>query len=314
MKINNFITTILLLLVIFFSNKKGLGQNPDTTNYFPHHLGDVWEYYKYDHLLFTLDTLQIRILNDSIDNFGNSYILLERYLINPYKFEGINGYIIDTLKNVFETNLLYRDLILIYKENAQKGDNWIGQLLGGTSAIMCKLKNVYIDTVLGFPSKSKEIWYYGASDTSDTTVWLAWYKRIISSGFGITYLGGFETFFDMNLKGASINNILYGDTTYITNINSMINKNIINDYKLSQNYPNPFNPSTKIKYIIPKVEKVKIEVINLLGQKIKTILYKHMPAGSHEIEFFAKDLPSGVYLYRIEAGKFQEVKKMILLR
>ena len=85
-------------------------------------------------------------------------------------------------------------------------------------------------------------------------------------------------------------------------------------YELSQNYPNPFNPTTKIKYDLPKSVKVKIEVFNLLGQKIETLINKPMPAGSHKVEFTAKDLPSGVYLYRIEAGEFQQVKKMILLR
>jgi PKD repeat protein len=86
------------------------------------------------------------------------------------------------------------------------------------------------------------------------------------------------------------------------------------DFRLNQNYPNPFNPTTKIKFDLPKPEKIKIEVFDLLGQKIKTLLNKPMPKGYHEVEFTAKNLPSGVYLYKIEAGKFQEVKKMILLR
>ena len=81
-----------------------------------------------------------------------------------------------------------------------------------------------------------------------------------------------------------------------------------------QNYPNPFNPSTKIKYDLPKAGKVKIEIFNILCQKIVTLLNKFIPAGTHEVEFTAKDLPSGVYMYRIEAGEFQEVKKMILLK
>jgi len=93
-------------------------------------------------------------------------------------------------------------------------------------------------------------------------------------------------------------------------------------FALKQNYPNPFNPSTKIKYTLPKSDKVKMEIFNLLGQRIETLINKQMPAGSHEIEFIAKDLPSGVYLYRIESGnpsvgsgqRFQEVKKMVLLK
>ncbi len=107
---------------------------------------------------------------------------------------------------------------------------------------------------------------------------------------------------------------------YVINLNieqstSMQGKQIVLDaYNIYQNYPNPFNPSTKINYTIPKSEKVKIEVFNLLGQKITTLLNKQMPAGLLEIEFTVKDLPSGVYLYRIEAGEFQEVEKMVLIR
>jgi len=89
-----------------------------------------------------------------------------------------------------------------------------------------------------------------------------------------------------------------------------------------KNYPNPFNPKTKIKYDLPYASKVKIDVISLLGQKIQTLLNKQMPAGSYEIEFNAKNLPSGVYYYRIQAEdpstgsgqQYQEVRKMILMK
>ena len=63
---------------------------------------------------------------------------------------------------------------------------------------------------------------------------------------------------------------------------------------------------------LPEPEKVKIEVFNLLGQRLKTLINKSMPAGSYEVEFTAKDLLSGVYLYRIESNEFQDMKKMIL--
>jgi hypothetical protein len=86
------------------------------------------------------------------------------------------------------------------------------------------------------------------------------------------------------------------------------------NFTISQNYPNPFNPSTKIKVALPKLEKVKIEVFNIIGKKIQTLLNKTMPAGYHEVEFNGQNLPSGVYLYRIKAGKWQDVKKMILIK
>jgi photosystem II stability/assembly factor-like uncharacterized protein len=85
-------------------------------------------------------------------------------------------------------------------------------------------------------------------------------------------------------------------------------------FHLNQNYPNPFNPSTKIKFALPKPEAVKIEVYNIIGQKIQTLLNKPMPAGYHEVEFNGQNLSSGIYLYRIEAGDWQDVKKMIYLK
>jgi hypothetical protein len=86
------------------------------------------------------------------------------------------------------------------------------------------------------------------------------------------------------------------------------------DFVVYQNYPNPFNPSTKIKFALPKPEIVKIEVYNTLGQIIKILLNQHMRAGFHEVEFNAQNLSSGIYYYRIEAGEFQDVKKMILIK
>jgi len=100
----------------------------------------------------------------------------------------------------------------------------------------------------------------------------------------------------------------------ITKISNNLNNTYISNFKLMQNTPNPFNPSTKIKFTLPKPETVKIEVYNIIGQKIQTLLNQPMPAGHHEVEFNGKNLPSGVYLYRIEAGAWQDVKKMVLLQ
>ena len=87
-----------------------------------------------------------------------------------------------------------------------------------------------------------------------------------------------------------------------------------NSYSLSQNYPNPFNPSTTIEFDLPKSSDVKIEVYNIAGQRIQILLNEKMSAGSHNVEFNAQNLSSGVYFYRIDVGQFQDVKKMILLR
>ncbi|NOX17993.1 MAG: T9SS type A sorting domain-containing protein [Chlorobi bacterium] len=88
------------------------------------------------------------------------------------------------------------------------------------------------------------------------------------------------------------------------------------DYKLYQNYPNPFNPSTVIAFTISKDEFVNLTVFNGNGEEVAALLNRNMEAGYHQVNFNIADekLASGVYFYRIKAGKFTETKKMILLR
>lgn len=86
------------------------------------------------------------------------------------------------------------------------------------------------------------------------------------------------------------------------------------NYELSQNYPNPFNPSTIIKFGLPENSKVLLEVYNVLGEKVATLINAELKAGYHSITFDARNLTSGVYFYRIETSKFNDVKKMILVK
>jgi hypothetical protein len=107
----------------------------------------------------------------------------------------------------------------------------------------------------------------------------------------------------------------YSPVSVITTITALkTDHQILNRMKLYQNYPNPFNPSTKITFTLAKSEYVTLYVYNTLGQKVETRLDTKMTAGSHDVEFNASDLPSGIYFYRIQAGEFSRVKKMVLLR
>jgi thiol-disulfide isomerase/thioredoxin len=85
-------------------------------------------------------------------------------------------------------------------------------------------------------------------------------------------------------------------------------------FKLHQNYPNPFNPSTTISYSISEEENVVLKVYNILGKEIKTLVNKIQTAGNYEISLNADDLAGGIYFYRIEAGKYIQTRKMILLK
>ena len=86
------------------------------------------------------------------------------------------------------------------------------------------------------------------------------------------------------------------------------------DFVLNQNYPNPFNPSTKITFTLPKTETIKLQVYNTLGQMVGNLVEDKLQAGSHAVEFNTSHLPSGVYFYRLQAGEWVDVKKMIVLK
>jgi hypothetical protein len=86
------------------------------------------------------------------------------------------------------------------------------------------------------------------------------------------------------------------------------------NYELDQNYPNPFNPNTVITYSIPSASEIKLMVYNTLGQSIKTLESGYKPAGNYSISFNASVLPSGIYFYKLEAGSFTQIKKMVLMK
>lgn len=90
--------------------------------------------------------------------------------------------------------------------------------------------------------------------------------------------------------------------------------NIPVSYSLGQNFPNPFNPVTLIKYGVPNAANVNITVYNLLGQEVATLVNERKDAGYYDVRFDGSNLSSGVYVYRIVAGSYSDMKKMVLMK
>ncbi len=118
--------------------------------------------------------------------------------------------------------------------------------------------------------------------------------------------GGYTTVGTLNFCVLGCGPTITGNSTIISNTPT--------SYLLSQNYPNPFNPTTKISFSLPKAGDVKLVVYDILGKEVATLVNDYRTAGTHQVEFNASNLASGVYLYRIEAGEFRDVKRMMLVK
>ncbi|MBX2977120.1 MAG: T9SS type A sorting domain-containing protein [Ignavibacteriaceae bacterium] len=91
-------------------------------------------------------------------------------------------------------------------------------------------------------------------------------------------------------------------------------ENIPTEYTLYQNYPNPFNPSTTIKFGLPKDSKVTLEVYNIIGEKVTTLINQEMSAGYHNVNYSGNELSTGIYIYRITANEFTSTRKFVLMK
>lgn len=106
-------------------------------------------------------------------------------------------------------------------------------------------------------------------------------------------------------------NFPFGTVTGVTNPEQTLS------YSLSQNYPNPFNPSTIISYSVAKESFVSIKVFNILGREVATLVNSKKIAGNYQVEFDSRDhnnLSSGLYFYKIQAGEFTDLKRMMLIK
>ena len=119
----------------------------------------------------------------------------------------------------------------------------------------------------------------------------------------------------LNLDTVKISMI--GTTGTPSGIDDIVN--LPKTYKVSQNYPNPFNPSTTIKYQLPQTSDVQLQIFNVLGQKVRTLLNSKVEAGYHEAIWDGRNdlghqVASGIYIYKFQAGNFQKTLKLMLLK
>lgn len=135
--------------------------------------------------------------------------------------------------------------------------------------------------------------------------------KITNDGSGGLIISGFVQS-DFSIRAQQINK--YGQLgQVITSVNDIANQ-VPLEFLLYQNYPNPFNPVTQISYALPEPSHVVLKVFDVLGREVATLVDGYKEAGYYEATWDATNVPSGVYFYKLTAGSYTRVKKMILMR
>lgn len=117
-------------------------------------------------------------------------------------------------------------------------------------------------------------------------------------------------------SGSSFNSKFYPNwgCGQMTSINDEVNNELPHRTMLKQNYPNPFNPTTTIEYALKDASEVVLEVFNLSGKRISTLVQSSQSAGEYSISFNALNLPSGLYVYRLTTDVLVQTRKMLLVK
>lgn len=275
-------------------------QEPDPLNFFPHSVGNLWEYDTPDGILRT------HILRDSLDEFGNKYLFYGA-IFDPLYYVNINSNII-----IYSPTRLSWSY---YKLEADSGDYWVvGEIK--PQWWIAYVSDVYtVPNVFGKERIIKEIQYGISPDTlyNPNFFWIH-REEFLAEGIGLLYVWNEEDPQGPQkiLRGCVID----GDTLGI--FTSVKNEMILpEETELSQNYPNPFNPSTTINFKISNYTFVDLRVYDYLGREIAVLINEEKPTGNYEVKFDASKLgvlPSGVYVYRLTANNKIISRKMILIK
>jgi photosystem II stability/assembly factor-like uncharacterized protein len=224
----------------------------------------------------------------------------------------------------------YLDLAGVIWRTTNYGESW-----SATGVSPDQVFDLYIIDSLNAIALSGDPWTYEEMSLSglsfaidfrtESEAWSAsGYKFLITSDSGVTWenkaIPDSAIIFDLTFIDSQ-NGFAVGENgvilKYISGSVNVYDRGYEvppSNFVLYQNFPNPFNPTTKISYQIPEFGFATLKVYDVLGKEIATLVNEEKPVGSYEITWYAENLPSGVYFYRLQAGNFAETKKMVILK
>ncbi len=273
-------------------------------DFYPKHVGDLWQYVYYDPFVEQDFYYEIKIVGDTVINGKTYYERADRFYrtkegSTPEDY-GVE-YILDIDDK--DDDGIYNEDLLVDSLSAQLDVEYFSYgFSSGAEPHFISDSSWYVifdDTLL-----SIEVTGIGGEFTYTDKLWIT---QILPD---LGYFNG--------LSGAIIDGIVYGT---IVDVEEEGNELPVN-YRLSQNYPNPFNPTTTIEYSIPNVgakdfspiQNVQLKIYDVLGREITTLVNEKQSPGNYSVKFDASNLPSGIYFYTLRAGNFVATKKMILMK
>ncbi|MBU1039165.1 T9SS type A sorting domain-containing protein [Patescibacteria group bacterium] len=198
---------------------------------------------------------------------------------------------------VLNPNLPPRFVLVEYKANARVGED-----------VGIKIKIVDPDdNIVNFDATYGD----GTSYNADLSIY-----PNLEVGYNPSHVYSTKGVYTVNLKLYDYHNLPVNTNFTVTiedNVTS-IETSLPTEFQLYQNYPNPFNPTTNIQYSLPEPAEVSLIIYDMLGREVVTMVNEYKNAGVHNVKFDASSLSTGVYIYRIVAGKFVETKKMTLMK
>lgn len=316
-----FINTACFTIFLFTQNI--FSQNPDPNSFFPHSVGNIWEYdqgwYSSYKLMLpnsnensaslnnTNEIVRFEIIRDSVGNNGQIYLFYGVGIFDPLWSIDTSARIVYYLPK--RSNQQY------YKLEADIGSSWMVVYEDSSSGSQGKralVTNRYPSIVFGILTEIMEIEYYELNwgDTVINQYSTKIKTEKIAAGFGLL-LRFYEEpgSFNRLLLGCVIDGDTFG---IIASVEDIIK--LPKDFYLSQNSPNPFNPLTKIKYWLDSRQYVTLKVYDLLGREVATLVDAEKPAGVYEAIFDGSNLACGVYIYCLSTNNDIVSKKMTLVK
>ncbi|MCD6440672.1 MAG: T9SS type A sorting domain-containing protein [Candidatus Marinimicrobia bacterium] len=300
----------MVLFFSFYSYGQDIAENTSPSDsayycsFFPMHVGDKWVYKSY---AAELEPMVEEFVRDTIEADGTHWFMQHEtgayYTIN------------DSFEVIYKSYFSWVNCDTLYKLNANIGECWDRD----RQREYCVVDTIYSINYYGTRKMLVIDRYTGPNpcDTlSDVNIPLWMQKTFLVSGIGIIeewYEGGPGRY----LTGAIVDGVIYGNPSDIDIDTATIK---VPDYiSLAQCYPNPFNQNTTIQYTLHTEGKVTLNIYDLKGRLVKTMIDCIQKEGSYSVEWNGSDannrkVQSGIYFYEVKLDQFKTIKKMILLK